>query len=143
MFVKDAAIYRIIHKKPINIGDLITGGRGYHIEVCGPAILPHIFRVLQDGGRFLVFGKNDILHRTYVTIMDTSVDVTGTKIALACDDLKWLHESKDNARNPHQEFSQSEDIMAFYVRMVALATFLLLVAAHNGPCRFLVIRMRS
>jgi len=68
-------------------------------------LLPHIWRVLQRGGRLLVFGKKEFFHEVYKFIKDDS---------LGYDELTWVHDGTDNPWNSHQEVSKSERIAVFY-----------------------------
>ena len=68
-------------------------------------MLPHIKRVLQRGGRLLVFGKKKFFHEVYNFIKDDS---------LGYDELTWVHNGKDNTHPSHQELSNSERIAVFY-----------------------------
>jgi len=68
-------------------------------------LLPHIWRVLQRGGRLLVFGKKEFFHEVYNFIKDDS---------LGYDELTWVHDGKDNMWATHQELSNSERIAVFY-----------------------------
>jgi len=68
-------------------------------------LLPHIWRVLQHGGRLLVFGKKEFFHEVYNFIKDDS---------LGYDELTWVHDGKDNMWATHQELSNSERIAVFY-----------------------------
>ena len=68
-------------------------------------LLPHIWRVLQRGGRLLVFGKKAFFHEVFNIIKEDS---------LGYDELTWVHNGTDNSWNPHQELSNSERIAVFY-----------------------------
>jgi site-specific DNA-methyltransferase (adenine-specific) len=68
-------------------------------------VLSQVWRLLARGGRLLVFGKKEFFHEVYDRVKDD---------ALGYDELVWVHDGKDNKRNPHQELSDSERIGVFY-----------------------------
>jgi 23S rRNA G2069 N7-methylase RlmK/C1962 C5-methylase RlmI len=69
-------------------------------------VLSQVWRLLAKGGRLLVFGKKAFFHEVYHMVNDD---------ALGYDELTWVHDGKDNKRNPHQELSDSERIAVFYL----------------------------
>lgn len=68
-------------------------------------LLPRLWRILQRGGRMLVFGKKRFFHEVCNIIKDDS---------LGYDELTWVHWGKDNTWAPHQELSDNEHIAVFY-----------------------------
>ena len=68
-------------------------------------LLRHIWRILQRGGRLLVFGKKRFFRNVCNMIDDKS---------LGCDELVWVHGRKDNMWAKWQELSKSERVAVFY-----------------------------
>ena len=64
-------------------------------------LLRHIWRILQRGGRLLVFGKKEFFHNVYNIIKDESIGY---------DELTWGHGGKDNMWAKWQELSKSERV---------------------------------
>jgi DNA modification methylase len=69
------------------------------------ALLQDIWRILQCGGRLLVFGKKKFFRSVCNVINDES---------LGYDELVWVHGGKDNMWAKWQELSKSERIAVFY-----------------------------
>lgn len=69
-------------------------------------LLQHLWRILQRGGRLLVFGKKRFFFQVCNIIDDEKT--------LGYDELVWVHGRKDNMWATHQELSKSERIAVFY-----------------------------
>tara|TARA_B110000046_G_C13007400_1_gene404963 strand:- start:1047 stop:1853 length:807 start_codon:yes stop_codon:yes gene_type:complete len=69
-------------------------------------LLPHLWRILQRGGRLLVFGKKRFFFQV--------CNIIDNEKSHGYDELVWVHGRKDNMWATHQELSTSERIAVFY-----------------------------
>ena len=91
-------------------------------------LLPHLWRILQRGGRILVFGKK----RFFLHVCN----VIDNEKVLGFDDLTWVHGSKDNRYAQHQELSGSERIGVFYRKAESDEMKLAYRTAHSDVLYF-------
>ena len=111
--LSDASVRLIVIDPPYNMLVPRTSNR-YRLQwkdkkwtaVEWQRLLPHLWRILQHGGRILVFGKK----RFFSEICG----IIDNKKVLGFDDLTWVHASNDNRYAQHQEISHCERIGVFY-----------------------------
>lgn len=91
-------------------------------------LLPHLWRILQYGGRILVFGKKRFFLEVCGMIDNEKV--------FGFDDLTWVHTSNDNRYAQHQEISHSERIGVFYRKNESGEMKLAARTEHSDVLRF-------